>query len=114
MTSGKKTEVRLIMEIAVIIQCAETNQNLPDKTFYKWNVYHEVTRSGEDTWFPCVLRFPPFMIVDTLKIINVPPDSRPGPEKRYSYCLHMIPKFLTLLASSLLLTVQGLHARREV
>lgn len=40
--NGKKTKVEMIMEIAVIFLHTEpvSDQNLPDKMSYKWDVYH--------------------------------------------------------------------------
>ena len=37
--SGKKTNVKMVIEI-VLFLCMESNQNLPDRMFYMWNVYH--------------------------------------------------------------------------
>ena len=37
--SGKKTKVKIVIKI-VLFLCMESNQDLPDRMFYIWNVYH--------------------------------------------------------------------------
>ena len=37
--SGEKTKVKMIIE-TVLFLFTESNQNLPDRMFYMWNVYH--------------------------------------------------------------------------
>lgn len=72
----------MVTEIEVIFLCTESvsDQNLPNKMFCEWEVYHLVIRPGEDMPCPKVLMLPPSMTFDVLETMGIPP-YRPGPEK---------------------------------